>query len=59
MRVDFEHDKPELIGNAQISITIGQILALVMVLGVKALKIYLGVRRDRSPKNENEKAVQA
>lgn len=57
--VDFERDKPEVICNAQISISIGQIVMVVLILGLKALKIYLGMRRDISQKNDNEKAVQA
>ncbi len=57
--VDFEREKPEIVGDAQISITVGQILTLVLIIGVKALKIYLGNRREKSEKTENEKAVQA
>ena len=57
--VDFERENPELICNAQISISIGQIVTIVLILGVKALKIYLGMRRDTSSKKDNEKAVQA
>lgn len=57
--IDFERDKPEVICNAQISISIGQIVTVVLILGLKALKIYLGMRRDISLKNDNEKAVQA
>ena len=59
VNVDFEREKPELVGNAQITITIGQIFSLLLILGFKALKIYLGIRRDKAPKNENEKAVQS
>ena len=57
--IDFEREKPELIFDARITITIGQIVALLVTLGLKALKIHLGMRRDKAPKNENEKAVQA
>lgn len=57
--IDFEREKPELICNAQISISIGQIVTIVLILGLKVLKIYLGMRRDTSQKNDNEKAVQA
>lgn len=57
--VDFQREKPEFTGDVRITITIGQIAALAVILGVRALKIYLGVRRERSEKTENEKAVQA
>lgn len=57
--VDFELEKPEFIGDARISITIWQIISLAVILGVKALKIYLGLRREKSENTENEKAVQA
>ena len=57
--VDFERSKPEFIGNVKVTITIGQIIALLLILGVKALKIHLGIRREKSEKTENEKAVQA
>lgn len=57
--VDYEREKPELVGDAQISITIGQVITLVLILGVKALKIYLGIRREKTQKTKNEKAVQA
>lgn len=57
--VDFERTKPEFTGNAQITITIGQCLSLALILGVKALKIYLGLRREKIENTENEKAVQA
>ncbi|MGN0967926.1 MAG: DUF2953 domain-containing protein [Oscillospiraceae bacterium] len=54
--VDFERKTPALTVRAQATLTIGQILSLGLRLGVKALKIYLGVRREQ---NEQEKAVQA
>lgn len=57
--VDFERTKPELIGEAQVTITIGQSLTLALLLGGKALKIYLGIRREKAQKTEIEKAVQA
>ena len=57
--VDFDRESPEFIGAAQITITIGQCLSLALILGVKALKIYLGIRREKSETTENEKAVQA
>ncbi len=53
--VDFERKTPALTAQAQATLTIGQILALGLRLGVKALKIYLGVRREQTEK----KAVQA
>lgn len=57
--VDFERRKPELIADAQVSITIGQCFGLGINLGIKALKIYLGIRREQTEKTKNEKAVQA
>ena len=56
--VDFERSKPEFVGNVNVTITIGQIIALLLILGFKALKIHLGIRREKSEKTENEKAVQ-
>ena len=57
--VDYELEKPEVSTDVRVSITVGQILSLLVVLGVKALKIYLGGRREKSENNENKKAVQA
>lgn len=57
--VDFERKKPELIADARVSITIGQCFSLGLNLGLKALKIYLGIRREQTDKTKNEKAVQA
>ena len=54
--VDFERKTPALTAQAQATLTIGQIVSLGLVLGVKALKIYLGVRREQT---EQKKAVQA
>ena len=56
--VDFERSKPEFVGNVNVTITIGQIIALLLILGFKALKIHLGIRREKSEITENEKAVQ-
>lgn len=52
--VDFDRQRPEFAADAQITLTIGQGVALVFYLGIQALKIYLGYRRE---KNE-QKAVQ-
>lgn len=57
--VDFDRTKPEFVGEARITITIGQCFSLALILGMKALKIYLGIRREKSDKTNNEKAVQA
>ena len=57
--VDFERTKPEFKGDARVTITIGQCFSLALALGIKTLKIYLGIRREKSEKTENEKAVQA
>lgn len=57
--VDFERKKPEFIADAQATLTIGQCFGLALILGRKALKIYLGLRREQTEKTENEKAVQA
>lgn len=52
--VDFDRQRPEFAADAQITLTIGQGAALAFYLGIHALKIYLGYRRE---KNE-QKAVQ-
>lgn len=57
--VDFEQTKPEFVGEARITITIGQCFSLALILGMKALKIYLGIRREKTEITKNEKAVQA
>ena len=57
--VDFERSKPEFTADAQVTITIGQCFGLSIHLGIKALKIYLGIRRGKTDKTVNEKAVQA
>lgn len=54
--VDFERKTPALTAQVQATLTIGQIFSLGLLLGVKALKIYLGVRREQT---EQKKAVQA
>ncbi|MGM9605990.1 MAG: DUF2953 domain-containing protein [Oscillospiraceae bacterium] len=54
--VDFERKTPALTAQAQATLTIGQFVSLGLRLGFKALKIYLGVRREQT---EQEKAVQA
>lgn len=54
--VDFARKTPALTARAQATMTIGQILSLGLRLGGKALKIYLGVRREQT---EQKKAVQA
>lgn len=51
--VDFERVNPAFDADAQVTLTIGQILSMVILLGIKALKIYLGYRRE----NIEEKAV--
>lgn len=53
--VDFEQKSPTLTADAQATLTVGQCLNLAVCLGVKALKIYLGFRREQN----EEKAVQA
>lgn len=57
--VDFERTKPEFVGEAQITITIGQCFSLALILGMKALKIYLGIHQEKTDNTKNEKAVQA
>lgn len=52
--VDFERDKPIFNADAQATLTIGQGLAFVVILGIKALKIFLGYRREQT----EQKAVQ-
>lgn len=53
--VDFEQTSPTLEADIQATLTIGQCLGLALRLGVQALKIYLGVRREQT----EQKAVQA
>lgn len=52
--VDFERAKPAFNADAQATLTIGQVLTLGVVLGFKALKIFLGYRREQT----EQKAVQ-
>lgn len=52
--VDFERAKPAFNADAQVTLTIGQVLTLGVVLGFKALKIFLGYRREQT----EQKAVQ-
>lgn len=52
--VDFDRKKPAFDADAQVTLTIGQIFSLSIILGLKALKIFLGYRRERT----EEKAVQ-
>lgn len=52
--VDFSRKKPELDVDAQATLTIAQGMALSLRLGVMALKIFLGVRREQN----EQKAVQ-
>lgn len=52
--VDFERKKPELEARAQATLTIAQGVTLAVSLGWKALKLYLGYRREQ----KNQKAVQ-
>lgn len=53
--VDFTRTSPTLTADVQATLTIGQCLTLALRLGVKALKIYLGFRREQT----KQKAVQA
>lgn len=53
--IDYERRTPALTVQAQATLTIGQGLALAARLGGKALKIYLGYRREQT----EQKAVQA
>lgn len=53
--VDFERTTPHLILKLQSTMTVGQGLVLGLSVGIKALKIYLGIRRE----NTENKAVQA
>ncbi len=52
--VDFEREAPEIVADAQATLTIGQSLVLALRVGLKALKIYLGYRREQN----EQKAVQ-
>lgn len=52
--VDFERQKPEFAAQAQATLTIAQGVALAVCLGWKALKLFLGIRREQ----KNQKAVQ-
>ena len=55
--VDFERTNPTVTLNARATLTIGQSLSMGIRLGIQALKIYLGIRRDSQ--QNTEKAVQA
>lgn len=46
--VDFERTAPALELKAFVTMTFGQFLTFVLHVGIKALKIYLGIRRDQS-----------
>lgn len=52
--VDFERKKPTVEAEAQATLTIWQGLSLGIRLGIKALNIFLGVRREQN----EQKAVQ-
>lgn len=53
--VDFERKTPTLTAQAQATLTIVQGLSLGVRLGIKALKLYLGYRREQT----EQKAVQS
>lgn len=55
--VDFERTNPAVTLSARAALTIGQSLSMGIRLGIQALKIYLGIRRDSQ--QNTEKAVQA
>ncbi len=48
VNVDFERSNPALELRAFVSMTFGQFLTFVLHVGIKALKIYLGIRKDQS-----------
>lgn len=52
--VDFQRESPTLTAKLQTTLAIGQCLTLGLRLGWKALKIYLGMRREQT----EQKAVQ-
>lgn len=53
--VDFERKTPAIDARAQLTVTIGQIFSLGVILAFKALKIYLGYRRDTKDKRETRR----
>lgn len=53
--VDFERATPALSAMAQATLTVGQSLKLALILGFKALNIFLGYRREQ----KEQKAVQS
>ena len=55
--VDFERTAPAVTLSARATLTIGQCFSVGIRLGVQALKIYLGIRRESQ--QNTEKAVQA
>lgn len=57
IHIDLDYDRavPALIAKAQLTMTIGQLVAFVVCLGYKVLKIHLGASREKT----DEKAVQA
>ena len=48
VNVDFERSNPVLELRAFVSMTFGQFLTFVLRVAIKALKIYLGIRKDQS-----------
>ena len=50
VEVDFERTEPALYGRVSLSLTVGELAALGLSFGVKALSVLLAVRReDRQP----------
>lgn len=55
--LDFERVEPEIYANAAISLTIGQVLALVLHYGIKAILVYMNQREKPSRTNKKKEAV--
>ena len=54
--LDFQRTEPEIYANAAVSITVGQILALALHYGWKAILIYTKQREKTVPTNKKKEA---
>ena len=58
VEVDFERTEPALYGRVSLSLTVGELAALGLSFGVKALSVLLAVRReDRRRAGQKQKAA--
>jgi len=58
VEVDFERTEPALYGRVSLSLTVGELAALGLSFGVKALSVLLAVRReDRQRTGQKQNAA--